>query len=94
MNMEMETFYANVKDADYLIYSSSIDSEIGSVEELLQKSELLADFKAVKNGNVWCTQKNMFQESTGFGDMIRDIHTMLTQDDENLTKLTYLYRLQ
>lgn len=94
MNMEMETFYAGVKDADYLIYSSSIDSEVGSIEELLQKSELLADFKAVKNGNVWCTQKNMFQESTGFGDMIRDIHAMLTQDDENLTQLTYLYRLQ
>lgn len=94
MNMQMEDFYAGAKDADYLIYNSTIDGEIQTVDELLAKSELLADFKAVKNGNVWCTQKNLFQESTGLGDMILDIHEMISSKDKGLSKLTYLYRLK
>ena len=54
MNMQMEEFYAKAKDADYIIYNSTIDGELNTIDELLSKSELLADFKAVKNGKVWC----------------------------------------
>lgn len=74
MNMQMEEFYAKAKDADYIIYNSTIDGELKTIDELLSKSKLLADFKAVKNGNVWCTGKNLFQETTGLGTMIEDIH--------------------
>lgn len=94
MNMQMESFYAQAKDADYLIYNSTIDGELRTLDELLAKNELLGDFKAVKEGNVWCTQKNLFQESTGIGDLILDIHRMLTDENEDLVKLTYLNRLQ
>lgn len=93
MNMQMEEFYAGACDADYIIYNSAIESELHSLDELLQKSSLLADFKAVKNGNVWCTQKSLFQETTGISTMIADMHTMLTSDDPDLTQLTYMYRL-
>ena len=86
MNMQMEAFYAEAKDADYLIYNSAIDGEIKTKEELLQKSELLKDFKAVKEGNVWCTQKNMFQQTTGIGDMIADIHKIITGDTGETTE--------
>ena len=37
-----------------------------SVSELLQKNALFADFKAVKEGHVYGTGKNMFQETTGY----------------------------
>lgn len=94
MNMQMEEFYAGAKDADYLIYSSSIDAELHSLDELLDKSPLLKDFKAVKEGNVWCTQKNLFQETTGLPAMIRDIHQMLTDEEQKLTQLTYMNRLE
>ena len=94
MNMQMEEFYAKAKDADYIIYNSTIDGELNTIDELLSKSELLADFKAVKNGNVWCTGKNLFQETTGLGTMIEDIHTMLTSDDDSLDELTYMHRLK
>lgn len=94
MNMQMENFYAQAKDADYIIYNSAIDGELKTIDELLAKSGLLADFKAVKEGNVWCTQKNVFQESTGIGDLILDIHRMLNQEDEAVTELTYLNKLQ
>ena len=92
MNMGMEDFYAGARDADYIIYNSTIDGELKSLNELLKKSELLKDFKAVKEGNVWCLTKSMFQETTCLGDVIMDIHRMLTEDDPD--GLTYLYRLE
>ena len=94
MNMQMEEFYAKAKDADYIIYNSTIDGELSTIDELLSKSKLLGDFKAVKEGNVWCTGKNLFQETTGLGTMIEDIHTMLTTDDDSLEELTYMHRLK
>lgn len=94
MNMQMEEFYARAKDADYIIYNSTIDGELASMSELLKKSSLLEDFKAVKEGNVWCTEKNLFQETTGLGTMIADIHDMLTQGEDGADKFTYMYRLK
>ena len=91
MNMQMETFYAEAKDADCLIYNSTIDGELHTIDELLVKSPLLADFKAVQEGNVWCTEQNLFQSTMGLGDMILDIHAVLTEEDPE--DLTYLHRL-
>ena len=91
MNIDMESFYAAAHDADVLIYNSTIDGELASLDELLKKSELLADFKAVQNGNVWCTGKNMFQSSMSQGRMIQEINAVLTQQAPD--GLTYLYRL-
>lgn len=94
MNMQMEEFYAKAKDADYLIYNSTIDGELETVDQLLDKSSLLADFKAVKEGNVWCTGKNLFQETTGLAVMIEDMHRIFTTDDPSLTEVTYMHKLQ
>ena len=94
MNMQMEEFYAKAKDADYIIYNSTIDGELDSIDELLAKSSLLVDFKAVKDGNVWCTGQNLFQETMGLATMIEDIHTMLTSDDPKLDSLTYMKKLK
>ena len=94
MNMQMEEFYAGAKDADYIIYNSTIDGELTDISQMLEKSSLLADFKAVKDGNVWCTNQNLFQETMELGTMIEDIHTMLTSDDPNLDTLTYMHKLK
>lgn len=93
MNMQMEAFYAAAKDADYLIYNSTIDGELQTIDQLLDKSALLADFKAVKEGNVWCTEKNMFQQTTGAADMITDLHTIVTGEASGSDQLTFLHRL-
>lgn len=77
MNMQIEEFYNSAKEADFLIYNSSIDGGIDSVEELLGKCGLLADFKAVKEGNVWCTTNDLYQQSLSIGYLIEDIHRML-----------------
>lgn len=94
MNMTMEEFYAQAKDADVIIYNSTIDGELETLGELFGKSALLADFKAVKEGNAWCTEKNLFQETNSLGEMIGEIHTILTEDDPALEKLPHMYRLK
>lgn len=93
VNMTLEEFYAKAKDADCLIYNSTIDGEIHTIDELLAKSALLADFKAVKEGNVWCTGKNLFQETMSLGDMIVDIHTVLADGDAE-AELRFLHKVE
>lgn len=94
MNMQMEAFYEQARNADVLIYNSAIDAQLHSLEELLDKSSLLKDFKAVREGNVWCTGKNLFQESLGLGDLIWDLHAIVTARDPESLELTYLHRLR
>lgn len=91
MNMQIEEFYAGAKDADFLIYNSSIDGGVSNVEELLDKCELLADFKAVKEGNVWCTTNDVYQQSLSIGYLMEDIHAMLQGETKGMH---YLYQLK
>lgn len=90
MNMQVEEFYNGARDADYIIYNSSIDGGVASVEALLEKCSLLEDFKAVQEGNVWCTTNDMYQQSMSIGYMIEDIHHMLQGEEEGMR---YLFRL-
>lgn len=92
MNMQVEEFYNGAKDADFLIYNSSIDGGVSSMEELLDKCEFLEDFKAVQEGNVWCTTNDMYQQSLSIGYLIEDIHAMLLGEGED--NMHYLFHLE
>lgn len=94
VNLEMEKFYATAKEADFIIYNSAIDAELASLEQFLSKNSLLKDFKAVQNGNVWCTNKNLFQETTQLGLMIADMRRMLTESGDGLSELNFMYKLK
>lgn len=94
VTMQMEEFYAAAKEADYLIYNSTIDGEIHFIEELLEKSNMLEDFKAVKEGNVWCTTSDLYQQSMSIGTFIEDIHDMLSGKPESQREMQYLYLLE
>ena len=94
MNMQMEAFYAGAREADVLIYNSSIAGELESLAQLLEKSPLLADFRAVQTGNVWCTEHDMFQKSSAAVTMIADFNTVLSAGPETPDRLTFLYRLK
>lgn len=78
----MEQFYAAAVDADYLIYNTSIANPLGSLDDLFALSPLFADFKAVKEGNVWCAGKDLYQETDDVGEFIADIHNMITGEGE------------
>lgn len=94
VNLEMERFYAEAKDADIIIYNSSIDGQVNTISELLAKNHLLADFKAVKNDDVWCTGKNFFQETTEFGLMISDMNQIFTEEPGDETQINYYYKFR
>ncbi len=91
--MQMEEFYHAAKDADYLIYNSTIDGELETLEELLSRDMILEDFKAVQEGNVWCTTRDLYQQSMSIGGMIEDIHRMLSGDENKQDEMMYLYPL-
>lgn len=88
-DMQFEVFYAAAKDADVLIYSSTIDGGIEDISALLEKSSLFADFKAVKTGNVWCTDKNMFQQTTAAAEIISDLNLIFTDNAGDETEFFY-----
>ena len=91
INMQLEEFYDSAKDADIIIYNSSIDGGVETVEELKDKWALLADFKAVKEGNVWCTTNDSYQQSMAIGYMIEDMHKVISGSEEGLH---YIYKLK
>ena len=91
VNLQLEDFYDGAQDADFLVYNTTIDRQVQTLEDLLKKCSLLKDFKAVKNHQVWCTTEDMYQQSMSAGNLIEDFHRMLTDDDK---ETRYLYRLK
>ncbi len=90
MNMQMEDFYVDAAAADIIIYNSTIDGELSSVDELIGKNALFADFKAVKEGQVFCTQKNLFQKTTGAAGFMQDLNACFTGSGGDYTFLKKL----
>jgi len=89
--IQMEAFYDGAIDADILIYNSTVDGELKDMDALLAKAPLLADFKAVKTGQVWCIAKNFYQESLALGDFILDVNAIA---DENGREPYFLKQLK
>ncbi|MGN0703789.1 MAG: ABC transporter substrate-binding protein [Lentihominibacter sp.] len=90
IDMSIEQFYKTAKDADIIIYNGSIDSSVASLDDLKAKNEIMSKFKAVKNGNCWCTGSAVYQRTDLAADMIMDIGKIIADEEpENgfITKL-------
>ena len=91
VSMTMESFYEKARDADYIIYNASIDTTFKSVNDLIAKDPIFAEFKAVKEGKCYSTGSNMYQRTDVISNMIMDFHKVFTgEDDENLEFLSKL----
>ena len=77
VTVEMERFYEGARDADVIIYNGTIDNGVTSLEELVEKNALLADFRAVRNGDVWTCDSTMYQQMTSMADIICDLRTAI-----------------
>lgn len=77
VTVSLEDFYSSCRDADYLIYSATLDRPLSSIQELLGKNALFADFKAVKEGHVYTTDKDFYQLSDRMADFAEDVRQML-----------------
>ncbi len=91
VTMQFEKFYEAAQGADYLIYNSTVEGELDSLEDLLSQSSLLKNCKAVQEKQVFCTTKNLYQSSMALGTILHDLHEILAGREE---KLTYFYKLE
>ena len=80
MKITTEDFYVGAVDADILIYNSTIEGEITSIDQLTKLEDSLKDFKAVKNGNVYCLREGYFQKTTNVAEFIEELHLILEGD--------------
>ncbi|OPZ22338.1 MAG: Periplasmic binding protein [Firmicutes bacterium ADurb.BinA205] len=90
MSIQMETFYEKAHDADILIYNSDIVGKVDSLSELVERYPILGDFKAVRENNLWCTEKNLFQQTTGAAEVIMELHDIFT--DKDADDMEFLFR--
>lgn len=92
VNMTMEEFYAYAVNVDYLIYNASgYSADVDTREKLLEKSELLADCKAFRQGDVWWIGGDLYQHSDKISDLIADVRRMLTGEEG---EMTFLHRME
>lgn len=91
--MTIEAFYDIAADADYIIYNSSIDSSVTTLNDLLAKDPIMSEMKAVKEGNCWASGGSMYQRTDIAGDVIMDFHTLFTDDDPE-SKLQFISKLK
>lgn len=90
VTVSLEDFYSSCRDADYLIYSATLDRPLSSIQELLGKNALFADFKAVNEGHVYTTDKDFYQLSDRMADFAEDVSRMLQgQDDMHFLSRVY-----
>ena len=83
LSVSMEAFYDYAKDADILIYNSTIEDCPDSLEALKDEDAIFADFKAVKSGDVWYTDKSLYQFTDRTGNIIRDLGGIIAGDAQD-----------
>ncbi len=89
----MEELYASGKDADLIFYNGTIDNSVKDMEDLLDKSDLFLEFKAVKEGNVWGTNENIYQSTTKLADVTWEIYQIISGVPEDEMDLMYFYKI-
>ena len=93
IKLPLETFYARARDADVLIYNSTIEGVMETRDQLIEKCPMLADFKAVQSGDCWCTAQSLFQQSMELADLISDMNLVFTEGSPDPASLRFLQRI-
>lgn len=91
LNMQMESFFDRARDADILIYNSTTAGEVQSLDALCALSGVFRQLPAVQSGNVYCTGKNFFQQTTALAPFMAEIGAVVR--GENTENLQYLHKL-
>lgn len=71
-----EEFYAQAQDMDILIHEN-MGTFIETKDQLLQYGDYLGDLKALKEGRVYATKENYWQEMDKTAEMIEDLHAII-----------------
>ena len=90
--VSMESFYAAAEQADILIYNASIEDAPEDLQKMCAKDNILTQFRAVKEGNVWCMRSSLYQNASRTGAIIRDLHAIVAGEADDETE--FFYRLK
>lgn len=80
----MELFYKTAKNADILIVHSTLTSGVGTLEDLMEKSPVFQNMKAIREGNVYITEDNLYQSSMELGDITLEMHRLFSGEDSDM----------
>ncbi|MBR4356454.1 MAG: ABC transporter substrate-binding protein [Butyrivibrio sp.] len=78
LSVSTEAYYDYARDVDILIYNAAIEDAPADLAELKQTDVIFNDMKAVKNGDVWYTDKSLYQFANKTGDIISDLGGVLS----------------
>ena len=90
--VSMEAFYAAAEQADILIYNASIEDAPENLQQMCAKDSILTQFRAVREGNVWCMRSSLYQNASRTGAIIRDLHAIVAGEADDETE--FFYRLK
>lgn len=90
--VSMESFYAAAEQADILIYNASIEDAPEDLQQMCAKDSILTQFRAVREGNVWCMRSSLYQNASRTGAIIRDLHAIVSGEADEETE--FFYRLK
>ena len=87
--VSMESFYAAAEQADILIYNASIEDAPEDLQQMCAKDSILTQFRAVKEGNVWCMRSSLYQNASRTGAIIRDLYAIVAGEADDETEFFY-----
>lgn len=70
MNIQMEEFYQKARDADILIYNSTIDGELETLDQLLEKAPCWGISRPYRRGTCGVPGKICFKRAWGWGTLL------------------------
>lgn len=88
--IQAEAFYALAKDCDILIYNGTIEGNITSKEELINKFSLISKCRAFEEDSIYSTLGSFYQSSMELGDITEDIYKIINGEDS----IKYLVKLK
>ncbi len=82
VTISVEAFYDYAQNADILIYNATIQDAPETLTQLVEEDAVFGDFRAVLSGNVWYTDKSLYQLSDSTGTIIRDLYSVINEEKE------------
>ena len=83
LSVSTEAYYDYARDVDILIYNAAIEDAPEDLEELKKSDVIFSDMKAVKSGDVWFTDKSLYQFANKTGDIISDLSEVVSDKSDD-----------